>query len=121
HRKLHYVSAGTSRRTVGRSGIQAAINSSSEDSGVELGRLNDRADVLALQRLRDVPRNEPVDDLDLLLMLGVPHEVQDQRADRKSGKLAGPQIGCYDPRDELRPAPGGSGGAAGALPVAAPA
>src|SRR5882757_9894468 len=75
--------------------------------GARSGGADDGAHVFAAQGLGDVAGGAAVDDLDLLDVLGVGHELQHGGVDRQRRQVFGQQVGGGDLPDELRVAAAG--------------
>ncbi len=73
--------------------------------------------MFSLQSLGDVAGGEPVDDLDLLLVLGVCHELEHQRVDGQRVEFEGQERTGPDPRNQLGWAAAGCRRVAGEHPV----
>jgi hypothetical protein len=63
--------------------------------------------------LETLPANQAVDDLDLLLVLGVGHELQHHAVDRQRRQVHREQFAGADPREELGLAVAGGRGVGG--------
>src|SRR6202020_1108051 len=79
----------------------AAVDGRGDDPGLRVG-MDDRADVLAGERLGDVARGETVDDLDLFEVLGRQHQLEDDSVDRQRVELLGQELGRTDVGNQLR-------------------